>query len=368
MRPCTLFLLVALALIILVSCCSAKKNDYEDFTEEVCKSDLPKAPKKGYWRHMFYAINEYLERLPRESSNHTHYYNIATDYLRFLRAQHFSIVPTRRLRRALKLVLASNQLELRNCDRCAYLITKANCDAGTTVRACYGPGQPHMILGKVLNRRLMEHVAACEPVFAQRFYERLEQFDVDVYKDVTRIGKQFAKVSLNNNWKTVEDMFAGVNDPAKVAVNLIVPDSSFVTYELVNLMLELDESSAQGRNGSLTLQINSDEKITLKDATDHFYRLILKPCRKYMDVFKEDILEPAEFYSDIRSFSGKEPPLRDELSRQIYYPALLSYDVCNNINRLDSYFTASIWNVFMEKQRVSASANDRQMREKMSIF
>lgn len=362
MRFNTILLISTSVVVGLVTC-------FEDFTETACRSDLPKAPKKGYWRHMYYDINLHFEKAPRENLNHTVYYNIALDYLKYLNIVRFmSPVPSIRIRRTLKLMLASSQLEERNCDRCSYLITKGNCDGAARMRACYGPGQPHMILGKVLNRRLMEHATSCEPVLANRFYDKLEQFDMKVYKDVSTIGKQFAMVSLNNKWKNVEDMFASVKDPAMIAVNLVAPDASFGIHELINLMVNLDETSAQGRNGSLSAQINSDSRITRKDATDYFYRLILGPCRKFLDVFKDDILEPAYFYSDIRSINGLTPPLNDDRSRQIYYPALASYGVCNNIAKSESKYIKSIWKALMEKQNFSAAAIDRQMREKFSIF
>lgn len=190
----------------------------------------------------------------------------------------------------------TKDLGTRNClDHCTYILAKMNCDAGYYKHACLPRSKEKSYIKSIVDRQVFPLIDRCQvPLIEEALDLNATIIPYKVNKVVATLADELAAFRPTRLWTNFREMILATTKPNFLIRRTILRNKNSFLDNILGVMGRLERYVGRyGFNSAIALR-----SLTPGLVESHYQRLILDPCREYINIMLK-IMDPAIFYGSI---------------------------------------------------------------------
>lgn len=225
-------------------------------------------------------------------------------------------------------------LDTRNCyDHCTFVLAKNNCNAAIPLHACRSRSKLFSYIKTMLDAKVFPLVERCHiPLMAFAVALNNTRVQSDLFKTVEFITRRMTNFEASL-WDSIEDLALMDARPFLAVRRIIRPIEAGFFRNLPDIMLDLDRLTPRRE---LSVDISA-HNLLAPQAKYHFHRLILQPCKEYIDRM-HTAMDATIFYGRLVDLHSKRFQLADNIdddTKIAYFKLARIYLACSHIDEGD---------------------------------
>lgn len=194
----------------------------------------------------------------------------------------------------------ARELDYRDClDHCTYIIAKNNCNSAAHIHACQPLSRKWSYIKIMLDAKVFSTIDRCQvPLIDQALDLNATAVEPQLYETIKTISRQLSfekdrKQSLN------DDMIVNSMKPFFMVRRLILWSKTNFIENILHVMRQVETLKHQERLGTAI----DARSLHPRQARVHFQRLLLAPCREYINIMHKP-MDASIFFGRTRDLGG----------------------------------------------------------------